>query len=156
MNATTKRGLCAVLATSALLGTVGPAHASSAVYKGKTRAGNTIKLYERGGKVRRIVTGMPVTCVSINRVGESMAGADPWDLRDTFTIGGTYHGNGRWRTGLHYSEVTVNYETKIRRTRHGLKGALRETFAFMVPTYPMPATIDYGCLGVTRFTARRV
>ncbi len=59
------------------------------------------------------------------------------------------------KPALYYNKVTKHYEITLKPGANGkLTGALHLTFSFIVPTYPMPTMIIYGCVGKTKFTAK--
>jgi hypothetical protein len=61
------------------------------------------------------------------------------------------------KPALYYNKVTKHYEITLKPGANGkLTGALYLTFSFIVPTYPMPTMIIYGCVGKTKFTAKPV
>jgi hypothetical protein len=145
--------LLAVLALLAVA--AAPASARSIRYRGKTRAGNTITFTRVGNKVKNVRSGVPVTCLSINRVGMSRSGVDYWLMPQAARIGRTNTVTGLMMTALYYSPVTLTAKTTLHLGRRGrITGKLEETFAYAIPTYPIPLTIDYGCRGVTTFSAR--
>ena len=148
-----------VLTTAALaLGVAaGPAAAKAkhVRYKGKTRSGNTIAFTRTGNHVGTVTSGVPVTCLSINRVGQSNSGVDPWILHGTFRLNHTTVIKGLMMTALYYSPVTITAKTTLKLHKHGvITGKLDEVFAYAIPTYPIPETIDFACHGVTTFTAK--
>jgi hypothetical protein len=55
------------------------AHAAKRVpYKGKTTGGHKIVFKYAKGQMRNVVTGVPMTCVSIQGGGSPMTGVEPW------------------------------------------------------------------------------
>jgi hypothetical protein len=152
-----KTALTALLALACAGATAGPAAAAHGVrYVGQTRSGEKITFTRVGHRVKNVKSGVPVTCLSINRVADSQTGVDPWVMPDAFRIGRTSSVSRLMYTALYYSPVTVTAKTTLKLARHGrITGKLDEVFAYAVPTYPIPETIDYACHGATTFTAHR-
>ena len=155
----------ALLAVSvAAVGLALPAGASAARavhYVGKTTGGHkvTFDLYRAGTRIKNLFTATPVSCLAMQSGYSPMGGMDSWNPPISFPVN---QDNLKWKdekanTGFYYNHVTKNYEFSTRKLRNGtIRGTLRQQFQFLVPKYPPGTFVIYGCLGVTRFTAKPV
>ena len=152
------RKLIVALGAVALLAPTAPAMGKTLTYKGKTKGGHTITFKRNGKKVWYIYTAVPTVCLSYNRPGaKPISGAEEFNPPGPQIVGK----KGTWKylqkPSLYYNKVTKHYEVTINksRSRKGkLTGKLHLTFSFMYPTYPIPLTINYGCVGKTTFSAK--
>jgi hypothetical protein len=148
-------GLAAVLSLLA----AAPAVAAKTVdYKGKTTGGHTITFKRQGKKVWWISTMAPTICLATNRVGaKPISGAEIFTPPGYEIVGRKVTFEDLQKPALYYSKVTKHYEITLRPGANGkLTGDLHLTFSFIIPTYPMPSMIYYGCVGNTKFTAKPV
>jgi hypothetical protein len=136
----TRTARIAALAVALSLLAAAPAVAAKTVnYKGKTTGGHTITFKRQGKKVWWISTMAPTVCLATNRPGaQSRTGAE------------IYTPPGYEIVGKHY-EITLRSGPKGK-----LTGDLHLSFSFIVPIYPMPSMLYYGCVGKTKFTASSV
>lgn len=157
MTRTIRTAAVALAAAAAVGGALaGPAAAKTVEYKGKTAGGHTITFKRSGNKVWWISTMVPTTCLPIDRIGARViSGAEIYTPPGYEIVGRKVVFEDLQKPALWWKEVTKHYEVTLRRgSRGALKGSLHLTFSFIVPTYPMPTMITYGCVGKTTFTAR--
>jgi hypothetical protein len=146
----------AALAAALSLLAAAPAVAAKTVdYKGKTTGGHTITFKRQGNKVWWISTMAPTICLPTNRVGaKSISGAEIFTPPGYEIVGRKVTFEDLQKPAMYYSKVTKHYEITLKPGANGkLTGALHLTFSFIIPTYPMPTMIIYGCVGNTKFTA---
>ena len=146
--------ISAVVVSLALLAT--PALAAKTVdYKGKTTGGHTITFKRQGNKVWWIYTMAPTICLPTNRVGaRSITGAEIYNPPGPEWVGRKMTYEYKQKPALYYNDVTKHYEVTLRSGPKGkVTGDLHLSMSFIVPTYPMPSMIIYGCVGKTKFTA---
>ena len=149
--------ISAVVVSLALFAT--PALAAKTVnYKGKTTGGHTITFKRQGNKVWWISTMAPTICLPTNRVGaKTISGAEIFTPPGYEIVGRKVTFEDLQQPAMYYNKVTKHYEITLRPGPKGrLTGDLHLTFSFIIPTYPMPTMIIYGCVGNTKFTASPV
>jgi hypothetical protein len=145
----------AVIAALATLAVPAAASARTVHYVGKTSGGHKITFVRKGNKISKISTGIPTVCLSINRVSETQSGVELFQPEHAYRLGRTGKESSLQKPVMYYSDVTKNYTVKAKKAKHRrITGKLDLSFAFMIPTYPMPLTIDYACHGVTHFRAK--
>jgi hypothetical protein len=147
----------AAAVAAAVLALAVPAAASAKTvhYVGKTSGGYKITFVRKGAKIAKIRTGVPTVCVSINRVSQTQSGLELFQPEHAYRLGRTGKESSLQRPVMYYSDVTKNYTVTTKKAKHGrITGKLDVTFAYAIPTYPMPETIDYACHGVTHFRAK--
>jgi hypothetical protein len=151
------RKLITFVAVASIFAAVVPtAHAAKGVpYKGKTTGGHKITFSYAKGKMWRVVTGVPMTCIPIQGVGTPQTGVDLW------TAGWLNVGlknlkvTEKSKSALHYNEVTKNHTISTRRTRGGtISGSIRVQYSFLIPKYPIGTFSIYSCLGNIKFSAK--
>ena len=136
-----------------------PAMAAKTVnYKGKTAGGHTITFKRQGNKVWWISTMAPTVCLPTNRVGARViSGGEIYTPPGYEIVGKKVTFEDLQKPALYYNKVTKHYEITLRPGPKGkIRGDLHLSMSFIVPTYPMPSMIIYGCVGKTKFTASPV
>jgi hypothetical protein len=155
----TRTARIAALAVALSLLAAAPAVAAKTVnYKGKTTGGHTITFKRQGKKVWWISTMAPTVCLASNRPGaQSRTGAEIYTPPGYEIVGKKVTFEDLQKPAMHYSNVTKHYEITLRSGPKGkLTGDLHLSFSFIVPIYPMPSMLYYGCVGKTKFTASSV
>jgi hypothetical protein len=112
----------------------------------------------QGKKVWWISTMVPTICLPTNRVGaRTISGAEIFTPPGYEIVGKKVTFEDLRDPALYYNDVTKHYEVTLRPGPKGkLTGDLHLTFSFIIPTYPMPSMIIYGCVGKAKFTAKPV
>jgi hypothetical protein len=151
------RKLIVFVAAAALLVTAVPAaHAAKGIpYKGKTTGGHKVTFRYANGKMHNFVTGVPMTCISIQGGGSPMTGVEPWTA-DWVKVGvKEYKFSEKSKPALYYNEVTKNHTIKTSRGRgRTIKGSIRTQYSFLIPKYPIGTFSIYSCLGNMKFSAK--
>jgi hypothetical protein len=148
-----------VLTAGLSLFAAAPAVAAKTVnYKGKTSGGHTITFKRKGNKVWWIGTMVPTVCLPTNRPSaRTMTGAEWFTPPGYEIVGRKVVFEDLQKAAMYWNKVTKHYEVTLRPGRRGqLSGDLHLTFSFIVPTFPMPSMIIYGCVGKAKFTAKPV
>jgi hypothetical protein len=150
------RKLIAFIAVAALFAAAVPAaHAAKGVpYKGKTTGGHKITFKYSKGMMRDVVTGVPMTCVSIQGGGSPMTGVEPWYGYVKVPLK-PYTWKEEVKPAFYYNKVTQTNTISTRRSRNGtITGSLRIQYSFLIPKYPIGTFSIYSCLGNMKFKAR--
>ena len=153
------RKLITLVALAAMLVVAVPAaHAASGVpYKGKTTGGHKVTFrYVKGkAKIYRVVTGIPMTCLSIQGGGSPMTGVDSWTADWLKVPTKNLKVTESSPTGVYYNEVEKHHTINVRRAGGGaISGSIRVQFSFLIPKYPIGTFQIYSCLGNVKFRAK--
>jgi hypothetical protein len=151
------RKLIAFVAVAAMFAAVVPAaHAAKGVpYKGKTTGGHKITFNYAKGKMWRVVTAVPMTCIPIQGVGSPQTAADLWTANGLKVGLKDFKVTEQSKSALHYNEVTKNHTINTRRARNGtISGSIRVQYSFLIPKYPIGTFSIYSCLGNIEFKAK--
>ena len=126
-------------------------------YKGKNTGGQKVTFRLHKGKLRDFVTGVPMTCLSIQGGGAPISGAELWSFKWVDLGLKEYKFSEMSKPSFHYNEVTRNHTVTTRRAgRRAIGGAIRVQYSFMIPKYPIGTFSIYSCLGSATFTAKPV
>ncbi len=147
--------ITALVAALGLAVAAAPAAARPVAYQGKTKGGYSVTFKRSGARISGITTGVPTVCLATNRYGRSESGVELFQPPGAFTLGRTAKVSAYQKPVMYYSKVTKNYTVTVKRGARGrISGRLKVVFSFIVPTFPMPSMIIYGCVGSTTFTAK--
>jgi hypothetical protein len=153
----TMKKITAFVAVAALFAAaVPPAQAAKGVpYKGKTTGGHKISFRYAKGKMLKLVTGVPMTCISIQGGGSPMTGVEPFYADWVVVPLRPYTFKEKSKPAMYYGEVTKTHRISTRRNRNGtISGSLRTQYSFLIPKYPIGTFTIYSCLGNMKFSAR--
>jgi hypothetical protein len=143
--------LASALSAAALALASVPAAADAERYVGKTKAGTRITFKQKGKRVSKLKTLVPVVCVS-PQTSTPRGGTDLFRPPKAVRIGGESKQNALQPSAVAGWEVTKYYTLNLKRQGNKTKGKLRLSFSFLVPDLWDPRT--YFCDGTTRFTAK--
>jgi hypothetical protein len=151
------RKLITFVAVAALFAAAVPsAQAAKATpYKGKTSAGHKITFRVAKGKMRKVVTGIPMTCIPIQGGGQPQIGLDLWTAEGLKVPTRNLKVTEKSASSLHYNEVTKNHTVSVRRNGNGtIGGSIRVQYSFLIPKFPIGTFAIYSCLGNVTFKAK--
>jgi hypothetical protein len=101
-------------------------------YKGKTTGGHKVTFKLAKGKLWNFVTGVPMTCLSIQGGGAPISGAEVWNFKWVDLGLKNYKFSEMSKPSFHYNEVTRNHTVTTRRAgRRAIRGAIRVQYSFM-------------------------
>ena len=124
-------------------------------YKGKNSGGQKVTFRLHKGKLHDFVTGVPMSCLSIQGGGAPISGAELWNFEWVKLGLKEYKFSEMSKPSFHYNEVTRNHTVTTRRAgRRAIRGAIRVQYSFMIPKYPIGTFSIYSCLGSMKFTAK--
>lgn len=146
----------AVTVAAVLAVSVPAANAASGIpYKGKTTGGNKVTFKYAKGKLWNFVTGVPMTCLSIQGGGAPMSGAELWNFTWIKMGLKNYKFSEKSKPSFYYNEVTRNHTVTVQRgAGRSIRGSIRVQYSFLIPKYPIGTFSIYSCLGSTRFSAK--
>ena len=124
-------------------------------YKGKTTGGHKVTFTFKKGKMRNVVTAVPMTCLSIQGGGSPISGAELWNFDGVQVPLRKYTWSEVSKPSLYYNDVTRTHTVTTRRARNRtISGSIRVQYSFLIPKFPIPSFAIYSCLGNTKFTAK--
>ena len=151
------RKLITFVALAAMFAAAAPAAqaAKGVSYTGKTTGGHKVTFRLANGKMHRFVTGVPMTCVSIQGGGSPMTGVEPWTAGWVKVGIKKYEFSEKSKPALYSNEVTKNHTISTRRgPGKAISGSIRVQYSFLIPKYPIGTFSIYSCLGTMSFKAK--
>ena len=145
------------LAVIAALALAGPAAAAkTTTYKGKTSAGHPITIKVKKNKIRYILGGVRMSCLSIQGGGAPMGGSDVFGLEGSMPVKRHQSHSVMGKTAFHWREVTMKHDLWLKRRGKGgvISGRMRLQYQFMISKFPIGTFSIYSCLGGGTFRAK--
>jgi hypothetical protein len=150
------RKTIAPLTAIALLALAAPAGAAKTqTYKGKTSSGHKITIKVKRNKIRYIVGGVRMACVSIQGGGRPIAGSDIFGLKGTMPIKRFQSYSVMGKPAFHWKEVTQKHDLWLKKRGRRISGRMRLQYSFLIPKYPIGTFTIYSCAGGAKFKATR-
>ena len=144
----------AVIAALVLAGPV--AAAKTTTYKGKTSAGHPITIKVKSNKIRNIVGGIRMSCLSIQGGGAPMGGSEVFGLEGSMPLKPHQSYSVMGKPAFHWKEVTMKHDLWLTRRGKGgvISGRMRLQYSFLISKYPIGTFSIYSCLGGATFEAK--
>ncbi|MDW5598638.1 hypothetical protein VSS74_30030 [Conexibacter stalactiti] len=148
--------LLTISAAAALLLAASADGATATSYSGKTKGGNTIRFELSGGKLSRINTGVPTSCVETSGSGQTAAGAELFQPPGAFALGKTVKARALQPAAMNQGiKATKNYTVTTSGKAGGtISGRLAVNFSYLRPGIDIYHSYIYVCNGTTSFTAK--
>ena len=142
------------LAVFGLVAASTAAAAGQAEYRGKTKAGTSIKFHVAGKTLSGLSTAVPVVCLETTGTYTSKAGVEIFQPPGSLRIGATAKTKALQPAAMNRGiKATKNYTVTTASSGGRVTGTLKISFSFLGLGADPYHSLIYICSGTTTFTA---